>query len=65
MSATQRHARLLEAVSPVPFARPPNMDWLSFLDGPLSADDWSLIDRVERGEVTVDEAMTIKKRIAA
>lgn len=60
-----QYARLLEAVSPVPSARLPNEEWAAFIDGPLTADDWSLIDRVERGEVTVDEAMTIKKRIAA
>ena len=64
MSATQRHARLLEAVSPVPFARLPNTDWLSFLSGPLSADDWSLIARVERGELTTDAAMKLKRIVA-
>lgn len=61
----KRFDRLLAGVAPVPFARLPNQDWLSFIDGPLTADDWSLIDRVERGELTVDEAMTIKNRIAA
>lgn len=39
-------------------ARLPNQAWLDFLDGPLSADDWQLIGCVERGEISVDQAMT-------
>lgn len=39
-------------------ARLPNQAWLNFLSGPLSADDWQLIGRVERGEISVDQAMT-------
>jgi hypothetical protein len=64
MSATQRQARLL-AVAPVPFARLPNEAWLSFLDGPLTASDWAIIDRVERGDLSVDDAMALKEGIAA
>lgn len=56
---------MMAPIPPVTFARLPSEAWVAFLSGPLTADDWSLIDRVERGEVTVDEAMTIKKRIAA
>jgi len=65
MSATQRQARLLEAVSPVPFARLPNTAWLTFMSGPLTASDWAIIDRVERGDLSVDDAMALKEGIAA
>lgn len=55
---------MMAPIPPVTFARLPSEAWVTFLSGPLSADDWSLINRVERGEVTVDEAMKLK-RIAA
>lgn len=35
----------------------PNDAWLAFLRGPLTDADWALIERVERGEISVDQAM--------
>lgn len=55
-------ARMLAAdpltVSPITAeVRLPNRDWLRFLDGDLTAQDWELIGRVERGEISVDAAV--------
>lgn len=47
----------LPKLSRVPEVRLPNEFWLEFLSGPLTADDWALIERVEAGEVSVDDAM--------
>lgn len=35
----------------------PNDAWMRFITGPLSADDWALIGRVERNEITVAQAV--------
>lgn len=59
------HARMLKVSSDVPWdslplvelPRMPNPDWLEFLTGPLSLEDWALIRRVEAQDISVDDAM--------
>lgn len=47
----------MNVCAPIPPVRLPSLEWVAFLSGPLSADDWKLIDRVECGELSVDAAM--------
>jgi len=58
----RRLPALMESVQPVAFVRLPNAAWLDFVTGDLTADDWALIERVERGEVSVDDAMAARVR---
>jgi hypothetical protein len=46
----------------VPEVRLPSEAWPRFLSGPLSRDDWALIERVEAGEISVDQAMAQRAR---
>lgn len=62
ISRLRRLPALMESVQPVPFVRLPNAAWLDFMAGQLSADDWALIERVEAGEVSVDDAMAARAR---
>jgi hypothetical protein len=57
---SRQFARCIQEIQPVPLVRMPNQAWLDFMTGELTADDWALIGRVERGEITVDEAMAQK-----
>lgn len=52
-----RFDALIASLEPVRSPRMPNQAWLAFITGPLGPDDWALIGRVERGEITVDQAM--------
>lgn len=49
--------------APIPPVRLPSLEWIDFLTGPLSADDWKLIDRVECGDLSVDEAMASRNAV--
>lgn len=52
-----RFDALMASLDRVPLARLPNIAWVEFITGPLSPEDWALIGRVERGEMSVDQAM--------
>lgn len=48
----------------VPEVRLPNEAWhqMMFRDTPLTAEEWELVGRVERGEIGVDAAMEEMRR---
>lgn len=49
--------------APIPPVRLPSLEWLAYLSGPLTTDDWKLIDRVECGDLSVDDAMASRNAV--